>query len=102
MSPGPSEVSVTIMGKQYRIACPPGEEQALHEAAKQVTAKMREISGSGHVVGMDRIAVFAALNLAHELLSRDNESDSWVDRVSESLGEMRQSIDMALKERENA
>jgi cell division protein ZapA len=71
----PARVSVRIMEKEYMVACPYDERSALLDAAEFLNGRMREIRDSGKVVGHDRIAVMAALNLAHEFLKgRDRET----------------------------
>ena len=73
--PEPARVSVRIMEKEFVVACPYEERAALLDAAEFLNARMREIKESGKVVGLDRIAVMAALNLAHEYLKgKDRES----------------------------
>jgi cell division protein ZapA len=62
-----ARVSVRILEKEYLIACPYDERAALLDAAEFLNARMREVRDSGKVVGMDRIAVMVALNLANEL-----------------------------------
>ena len=64
----PAAVSVRILDKEYFVACPPDERPALLESAEYLNKKMREIRDTGKVVGADRIAVMAALNMANELL----------------------------------
>ncbi|MEJ2509213.1 MAG: cell division protein ZapA [Gammaproteobacteria bacterium] len=64
-------VSIHILDKEYLVACPEDERQDLLASADYLDKKMREIRDSGKVVGQDRLAVMAALNIAHELLSRD-------------------------------
>jgi cell division protein ZapA len=73
-----ARVSVRIMEREYVIACPYEERSALLDAAEYLTARMREIRDGGKVVGLDRIAVIAALNLAHEFL-RMKEHESRTD-----------------------
>jgi cell division protein ZapA len=63
-----ARVSVRIMEKEYVVGCPYDERSALLDAAEFLNARMREIRDSGKVVGLDRVAVMAALNLAHEFL----------------------------------
>jgi len=71
----PARVSVRIMEREYVVACPYEERAALLDAAEFLNARMREIRDNGRVVGLDRIAVMAALNLAHEFLKgRDREA----------------------------
>ncbi|MBK1643477.1 cell division protein ZapA [Thiocapsa imhoffii] len=67
MSEEPIQVSIRILDKDYRIACEPREQEGLRESARLLDGKMREIRKTGRVIGSDRIAVMAALNIAHEL-----------------------------------
>jgi cell division protein ZapA len=72
-----ARVSVRIMEKEFVVACPYEERSALLDAAEFLNARMREIRDGGKVVGLDRVAVMAALNLAHEFLRlRDREARS--------------------------
>jgi cell division protein ZapA len=63
-----ARVSIRILEKEYLVACPHEERSALLDSAEFLNAKMREIRDSGKVVGLDRIAVMAALNISNELL----------------------------------
>ena len=96
-----ARVSVRIMEKEYVVACPYEERSALLDAAEFLNARMREIRDTGKVVGLDRVLVMAALNLAHEFLKgKDRESrlDNGVgqrvralrERVESSLGKSQQ------------
>lgn len=69
MADGAKTIEVSILGRNYRVACEDGERDALLQAVAYLDAKMGEIKKSGKVNGTDRIAVMAALNIAHELLS---------------------------------
>lgn len=62
-------IKVQILGKEYPISCPPEEQHDLLMAARYLDEKMRQIRGTGRVIGSERIAVMAALNIAHELLA---------------------------------
>ena len=74
MSSELSRVSIRILEKEYHVSCPPEERASLLESAEFLNRKMREIRDSGKVVGLDRIAVMAALNLANDLLlARDRD-----------------------------
>jgi cell division protein ZapA len=93
--PDQARVSVRIMEKEYVVACPYDERSALLDAAEFLNARMREIRDSGKVVGLDRIAVMTALNLAHEFLRvRDQESriDSGVGGRVRALRERVESV----------
>jgi cell division protein ZapA len=78
MSEDLARVTVRILDKEYQVACPDNEREALLESAELLNRKMREIRESGKVVGLDRIAVLAALNLSHEILQNQamaNDAD---------------------------
>ncbi len=61
-------VRVSILGKEYQVACPPEERADLYASAALLDERMRGVRDAGRVVGADRIAVMVALNLAHEML----------------------------------
>ena len=63
-----AHVSVRILEKEYQVSCPASERTDLLDSAEVLNQKMREIRDSGKVVGLDRIAVMAALNMANELI----------------------------------
>ena len=63
-----STVTVSILDKEYQVACPPEEKHALIEAAQNLDGRMRKIRKGGKIVGLERIAVMAALNISYELL----------------------------------
>ena len=101
MSEPYAQVSVRILDKEYQVSCPVNERTDLLDSAEILNAKMREIRDSGRVVGLDRIAVMAALNMANDLLhaqARDRllEGDLSTrlkiisDRVESALGESHQ------------
>ena len=69
MADGAKTIEISILGRSYKIACEEDEREALLEAAAYLDGKMGEIKKSGKVNGADRIAVMAALNIAHEFLS---------------------------------
>ena len=63
-----AQVSVRILDKEYQVACPASERTDLLDSAEVLNSKMLEIRDSGRIVGLDRIAVMAALNMANDLL----------------------------------
>lgn len=68
MSQEPIQVSIRILDKDYRIACEPHEQEGLRESARLLDSRMRQIRQTGRVIGTDRIAVMAALNITYELI----------------------------------
>ncbi len=89
-------VSVLILDKEYRIACGEKERESLLQTSQFLDQKMREIRDSGKVIGTDRIAVMAALNMAHELLLQKSESASGSENISQRIHSIQQKIDAAL------
>lgn len=75
MSPDPNYLDVKIMGREYRVACAPEERDALLAAVDLVDGKMREIAQRTRNTVAERVAVMAALNIAHEHLSGDREKN---------------------------
>mgnify|MGYP005704507715 FL=1 len=69
-------LTVSIAGKDYQVACPAGEEDSLREAAQYLHNLMESIRSSGRVVGLDRVAVMAALNISNELLQSKQQHDA--------------------------
>jgi len=69
MADGAKTIDVTLLGRSYRVACEDNEREALLQAVAYLDGKMNEIKAAGKVAGSERVAVMAALNIAHELLS---------------------------------
>lgn len=69
-------VFVKILDKDYQVACPREERHALQQSAELLDERMRAIKRSGSVIGLERIAVMAALNLSHELLQAKTQPAS--------------------------
>ena len=90
-----AQVSVRILDKEYQVACPANERTDLLDSAEVLNAKMREIRDSGRIVGLDRIAVMAALNMANDLLNaqaRDRELDGDVSNRLKVISERVESV----------
>jgi len=69
-------VRVQILDKEYLVACPEEQKAGLLQSASYLSRRMQEIRDSGKVVGIDRIAVMAALNITHELLQARSDGDA--------------------------
>ncbi|MDP5053095.1 MAG: cell division protein ZapA [Congregibacter sp.] len=72
MSRKPGTFSVTILEKEYQVACPEDQQAELLLSARHLDEQMRAIRATGKVIGLERIAVMAALNISHELLQTRN------------------------------
>jgi cell division protein ZapA len=91
-----ARVSVRILEKEYQVACLPEERAELLDSAEYLNVKMREIRDGGSIVGLDRIAVMAALNLAHELLKLRGRGDTVDTDVSQKIRQLRERVESAL------
>jgi len=101
-----TQLDVMILGREYRIACKPEEREELMRAVAHLDTRMREIRDTGRVTGVDRIAVMAALNIAHDLLrergvfkpAQGEDVAGSVDapEAQRRIRRMQQSIDQAL------
>ena len=89
-------LEVKILNKVFQVACPEGAQTHLEEAVAFLDQKMREIRSLGRVIGLERIAVMAALNITHELLSHRRQKDAYVQSVSEQIERLQNKIDEAL------
>jgi len=97
MSDNQARVSVRILEKDYQIACPIEERSNLLDSAEFLNARMREIRDSGKVVGLDRIAVIAALNMANELIRLRNSDSNLESDVGGRLRILRERVESALE-----
>ena len=94
-----SVLDVTLMGREFRVACPPDERDALLAAVALVDGKMRELAAQTRVSG-ERLVVMAALNIAHELLLTQQSGGSDASQVRQRIGALRTRIDEALARQE--
>ncbi len=89
-------ITIKVLDKEFRIACPESEQASLMASANYLSDKMREVRDTGKVIGMDRIAVMTALNLAHELLQSKSEQADFTDNFGHRLELLQDKIDTAL------
>lgn len=90
-------VAVKIMEKEYKIACPEGEHESLLASATLLNEKMHEIKTKGAIIGAEKIAVMAAINLAHDLIRMNNQATTVDSSVANRLVDLKSSIDATLK-----
>jgi cell division protein ZapA len=93
-----SPMRVQILDKEYLVACPDEEREDLFASAEFLTEKMKEIRDTGKIVGADRIAVMAALNMAHELLAHRGSKNDYQFDVSKRIRALQDKIDTALNQ----
>jgi cell division protein ZapA len=92
-----TRVSVRLLDREYQVACPADERSDLLDSAEYLDAKMREVRDSGKVVGLDRIAVISALNLANELIKLRRNGSSVDADLGTKLQRLRERVESALE-----
>jgi cell division protein ZapA len=90
-------VPVRLLDREYLIACPDDEREGLLAAAELLDRQMREIRSGNRMAGIDRIAVLAALNIAHELTQLKATSGGRDAEISRALGDMNRRLDLLLE-----
>ena len=98
MSADPKGLQINVMGREFRVACPDDEQKGLLEAVDYLNRKMNEIRDNGKVIGLERIAIMAALNIAHELLSTKVGGGFDIAEVKRRMNRMETVLDQAMRE----
>ncbi|QFY88797.1 cell division protein ZapA [Magnetovirga frankeli] len=91
-------VNVKILDKDYRVSCDAEGREDLQRAARYLDQQMRDIRSSGNIIGVERIAIMAALNIAHEYLQQDCESSGRRSEMDNRLRHIQQKIEIALNQ----
>lgn len=92
-------VNISIMGRDFSVACPPHEQEDLLEAARFLDRNMKDIQKTGKIIGAERCAIMAALNITNDLLKLQ-KSTAGQDQVKAKLTAMQARIDEVLQEAE--
>jgi len=93
-------LKIRILDKEYQVNCQPDEREALERSAKLLNEKMEEIRRGSHIIGLERIAVMAALNLAHDLIRTEQSAQQDIN-ASSLLQSMNAKLDSALTDLTN-
>ncbi len=96
-TPTNSPVVVSILNKEYPVLCTKGEEESLQASARLLNTRIQEVRDGGKVIGADRIAVMAALNLAHDLLTLTSEQEHSSRNLYTRIRNLQDRIDTTLK-----
>jgi len=100
MAASAKSIEISILGRNYKIACEEGEREALLEAVSYLDGKMSEIKKAGKVSGTDRIAVMAALNIAHEFLTMKLGNGLDVGQAKRRISQIEAKLDAALAQQD--
>ncbi len=94
-------ITIRILDKEYRVACPLEEQDSLLESARYLNNKMREVRDSGKVIGLDRISVMAGLNLAHEMIQQKARASHFDDAAVPRLLSLQRKVERILDTHRN-
>ncbi len=97
MSSDNQPVTIQILDKEYCIACPAGEEDALRKSATFLNSRINEVRDSGKAIGPDRVTVMAALNIAHECLSQRVEQEQYSNNINKKVRSLHERIESAIR-----
>lgn len=100
MSAASKPLTITLQGREFKVACPEGEEGPLRTAVELLNRRMQELRASGRVVGNERIALLAALHVTHELLMQKTPKGFDMQDVRRRIESMQAAIDDALAEQD--
>ena len=98
MSADPKGLQINIMGREFRVACAEHEQKGLLDAVEYLNGKMQEIRDRGKVIGLERVAIMAALNITHEFLSTKVGGSFDIAETRRRIQRMETAIDQAMAE----
>ena len=100
MADSAKTIEISILGRNYKIACKEGEREALLEAVAYLDGKMAAIKKAGKVTGTDRIAVMAALNIAHEFLTMKLGNGFDIGQAKRRISQIEAKLDAAIAQQD--
>jgi len=92
-------INISIMGRDFSVACPPEEQEDLMDAARYLDKNMKEIQKTGKIIGAERCAIMAALNITNDLLQL-RRATSGQEQVQQRLDTLQERIDEVLRDAE--
>ena len=97
---GKGALTLSLLGREFRVACPEGEEKQLMASADYLNRKLKEIRDLGKIAGNERIAIMAALNIAHEMMTNRQPAASSpsfdAEAIRRRIVSMQETVDSAL------
>lgn len=92
-----ANVEISILGQQYKIACPDGEEQTLQNTVEQFNDKLKNIKNNSRALRNEQLIVMAALNICHELNTEKAKNQKQAEQLNERIQKLQQSIETVLQ-----
>lgn len=96
-----AHIDISILGQQYKIACPEGEESTLQNSVDQFNERVRNIKSSARTLRNEQVIVLAALNFCHELHVEKIKHKEHVEKLDQRIQKMNDSIDLLLAKDSN-
>jgi cell division protein ZapA len=91
-------LQINVMGRELRVACPEDEQKSLLEAVEYLNRKMQEVKSRSKVIGLERIAIMAALNIAHEFLTSKVGEGFDIAEIKRRMANMETALDAAMSD----
>ena len=92
-----AQIEISILGQQYKIACPDGEEQTLQNTVEQFNNKLKTIKNSSRNLRNEQLIVMAALNFCHELNIEKTKNEKHAEQLNERIKSLQNSIESVLQ-----
>ncbi|GAB4357263.1 MAG: cell division protein ZapA [Methylohalobius crimeensis] len=99
--PSREAITIHILGREYKLRCDSRERDRLISAAERLDAEMRAVRAAGNTIGTDRIAIMAALNIAHELIQQHSHHAEQQNRLQQRIGDLNQLVDQLILDKKN-
>jgi len=90
-------VTISILGRDYQISCPPSEEEGLRKSAKYLDKQMEGVKSRGSTLAFEKVAIMAALNISHELLQKSQQAADLEHTSLDKIKKLQDKIDLALQ-----
>ncbi len=91
------QVDVKILGRDFQIACPEDEEEGLMKSIEYLNHKIEDIQRQGNIVGVDKTIIMAALNITHEFLNQNANSDVHLHTYKNKINDFNKVLDQILE-----
>ena len=91
-------VSISILGRDYQISCPPSEEEALRKSARYLDKQMSKVKKASSTLAFEKVAIMAAINICHELLQQSEEAEESESSSIEKIQSLQQKIERAIQD----
>ncbi len=92
-------IEISLLGRTYSIACPPGQERALQHVAKNLEQQLSSLKTRTNNLSREEIAIMAALNIGYELLEEQQKNQDYNKQMDEKIGLLQATLENALVER---